>query len=173
MSLKEYKAKRDFAETPEPKEGNRKPVRGKSRGLIYLIQEHHASRHHYDLRLEAKEDDEMVLKSWAIPKEPPLEEGIKRLAVQTEDHPLSYKNFKGTIPKGTYGAGTVKIWDRGTYLLIEKDAAKWLVRIRGRKLKGTYALIKLKSKNPQDKNWLLFKHKEPPVAECGSGGRKR
>ena len=162
MSLKEFRAKRDFTKTPEPKPGGRHPAGKKPRALVYLIQEHQASHHHYDLRLEAKEGDEIVLKSWAIPKEPPLKEGIKRLAVQTEDHPLNYRNFEGMIPEGNYGAGTVKIWDRGTYLPLEKDAAKWLVKIKGGKLKGTYALIKLRSKNPKDKNWLFFRSKEIP-----------
>ncbi len=164
MALKQYTAKRDFTKTPEPSAEDRMPLNKKAKELIYVIQEHHASRLHYDLRLEAEEEKETVLKSWAIPKEPPLEEGIKRLAVQTEDHPLSYKDFEGTIPEGEYGAGRVKIWDRGTYLPLEVQPSKWVIRIRGQKLRGAYALIKFKTKNPKDKNWLFFKHKEPSAS---------
>lgn len=160
MSLKQYRAKRDFAKTPEPSDQDHTVEKKKHEGLIYVIQEHHASRLHFDLRLEAEGEKEIVLKSWAIPKGPPLEEGIKRLAVQTEDHPLSYKDFEGKIPEGEYGAGLVKIWDKGTYQPLEKEEWKWVIRIRGRKLQGAYALIKLKTKNPKDKNWLFFKHKE-------------
>jgi DNA ligase D-like protein (predicted 3'-phosphoesterase) len=161
VSLKQYKAKRDFTKTPEPRAEDHAPEKKKPKGLIYVIQEHHASRLHYDLRLEAKEEKETVLKSWAIPKEPSLEEGIKRLAVQTEDHPFSYRDFEGTIPKGEYGAGSVKIWDKGTYQPLEKETSKWVIRIQGVKLQGAFALIKLKAKDPKDKNWLFFKHKEP------------
>jgi DNA ligase D-like protein (predicted 3'-phosphoesterase) len=160
MTLKDYEAKRDFAKTPEPKAEDDSGEKKKAKGLAYVIQEHHASRLHYDLRLESEGEKGPVLKSWAIPKAPPLEEGIKRLAVQTEDHPLGYKDFEGTIPEGLYGAGHVKIWDRGTYLPLEKQPSKWLIRIQGRKLRGAYALIKFKTKNPKDKNWLFFKHKE-------------
>jgi DNA ligase D-like protein (predicted 3'-phosphoesterase) len=96
-----------------------------------------------------------VLKSWAIPKEPPVEIGTRRLAVQVEDHPLSYASFQGTIPKGEYGAGTVEIWDRGTYKLIDRKEDKLIVDINGQKLRGPYVLVRLKDK----KNWLFFKKK--------------
>ncbi len=150
MSLKEYKKKRDFSKTQEPPESKKK-----SDELVYVIQRHKASHLHYDLRLE----EEGVLKSWAIPKPPPEEVGIRRLAVQTEDHPLGYEDFEGIIPEGEYGAGTVETWDRGDYLPLEADPAKRVIEIKGKKLKGKHALIKLKPKNPDDKNWLFFKLK--------------
>lgn len=153
MSIKEYKEKRDFSKTQEPKES--KSMR-ESKGLLYVIQRHDASHLHFDLRLE--EDD--VLKSWAIPKLPPQEEGIKRLAIQTEDHPLGYEDFEGTIPEGQYGAGKVETWDRGEYIPLEKTSSKRIMEIRGKKLHGRYCLIKLKAKEKEDKNWLFFKLKE-------------
>jgi DNA ligase D-like protein (predicted 3'-phosphoesterase) len=155
MSLKEYKSKRNFERTPEPKPS--KPKRGKTpiRGLIYVIQRHQASHLHWDLRLEEKG----VLKSWAIPKEPPSAEGVRRLAVHVEDHTLEYANFEGTIPEGEYGAGTVAIWDRGTYEPVETSASKRVFEIRGQKLTGSYCLVKLKAREPKDKNWLFFKLK--------------
>jgi DNA ligase D-like protein (predicted 3'-phosphoesterase) len=96
-----------------------------------------------------------VLKSWAIPKEPPIDPGVKRLAVQVEDHPLSYAGFEGIIPEGEYGAGTVEIWDSGTYTIIEEKEDKLIVEIDSEKLAGTYVLFRLKDK----KNWLFFKKK--------------
>ena len=154
MSLKEYKEKRDFSKTTEPKDSK---IKRKKKGLAYAIQHHQASHLHFDLRLE----EEGVLKSWAIPKIPlGLEKGIKRLAVETEDHPLGYEEFEGTIPEGEYGAGTVEIWDSGDYLLLQRTSSKRIMEIRGEKLKGTYCLIKLKAKDPEDKNWLFFKLKE-------------
>lgn len=94
-----------------------------------------------------------TLKSWAVPKEPPTGLGVKRLAVQVEDHPLSYATFDGTIPKGEYGAGKVEIWDSGTYRLIDRKEDKIIVEIAGQKLRGGYVLIRLKDK----RNWLFFK----------------
>jgi|GraSoi013_1_40cm_1032412.scaffolds.fasta_scaffold76069_2 bifunctional non-homologous end joining protein LigD len=116
--------------------------------LRFMVQEHHARRLHWDFRLEL----DGVLKSWAVPKGPPIEPGIKRLAVQVEDHPLSYFGFEGTIPEGGYGAGDVKVWDKGVYILELREPRKYHVFLKGRKLKGDYRLINFK-----DKNWLMYK----------------
>ena len=125
----------------------------KTSGHDYVVQEHNARMLHYDLRLEMSG----VLKSWALPKEPPTDTKAKRLAIQTEDHPLAYGNFEGIIPKDSYGAGTVKIWDKGNFEPIEAKDGKIVVKINGQKLKGTYCLIRLQQ---QDKNWLFFRKKE-------------
>ncbi len=117
----------------------------------FVIQKHHATHLHYDFRLEMDE----VLKSWAVPKEPPTEPSVKRLAVEVEDHPLSYIDFEGTIPEGMYGAGKVEIWDKGTYTLKHKSKDKIEFTLHGGKLKGDYVLIKFKGNN----NWLFFKKK--------------
>jgi bifunctional non-homologous end joining protein LigD len=149
MALEEYWRKRKFEKTPEPK-GEIK-ITGKSR---FVVHDHYAEKagHHHDFRLEM----EGVLKSWAVPKLMPEEKGIKRLAVQVEDHPIEYIDFKGIIPKGEYGAGEVKIFDKGNYKLIEKDENKIVFELKGRKLKGVYTLVKLKGKRNQ---WLIFKTK--------------
>ncbi len=152
MSLKEYRAKRNFSRTPEP-EGREEKSERKKEELVYVIQKHRATHLHYDLRLE----EEGVLKSWAIPKEPPINPGIKRLAVETEDHPLGYEDFEGEIPEGEYGAGTVEIWDKGSYIPLEIAPGKKIIEIKGKKLNGTYALIKIKTKEGSEKNWLFFK----------------
>jgi len=151
MSLKEYKSRRDFSKTEEPLE-EVKPSNQKSG--IYVIQKHKASHLHYDLRLEM----DGVLKSWAVPKEPPQEPNMKRLAVKTEDHPIEYADFEGVIPEGEYGAGKVEIWDRGTFEPIDIKEDKIIFKIKGKKLKGDYCLIKLKPKTDL-KNWLFFKKK--------------
>ena len=153
MGLKKYREKRDFTKTPEPPETGKKKT---DKGLIYVIQKHDASRLHYDLRLEQNG----VLASWAVPKIPPLKEGERRLAVQVEDHPIDYAGFEGIIPEGEYGAGTVEIWDKGTYEPVEMTAEKKILDIHGRKLSGRYALIKLKPRGKEkDVNWLFFKTK--------------
>lgn len=146
MSLEEYRRRRRFEKTSEP-EGAEKM----SQESVYVIQKHAATHLHYDLRLEM--DD--VLKSWAVPKEPPLEPGVKRLVVQVEDHPLEYATFEGAIAEGEYGAGTVEIWDKGTYKIIDRKEDKLIVEINGQKLRGPYVLVRLKDK----KNWLFFKKK--------------
>jgi DNA ligase D-like protein (predicted 3'-phosphoesterase) len=117
---------------------------------VYVIQEHHATRLHWDLRLEF--DD--LLKSWALPKVPSQKEGERRLAVSVPDHPIEYAMFEGEIPKGSYGAGSVKIWDSGTFETIEQDKKKIVVHIKGQKLQGKYCLLHFK---PEEKNWLFFK----------------
>ena len=118
----------------------------------FVIQRHAARRLHYDLRLEM----DGVLKSWAVPKEPPKTAGVKRLAVQVEDHPIEYANFEGIIPEGHYGAGKVEIWDKGSYILKERTVNKMIFELNGEKLMGTYVLLRFKG----DKNWLFFKKKE-------------
>jgi DNA ligase-1 len=145
-SLQEYVSKRDFDATPEPL-GDK----NQKEGMVFVVQEHRARRLHYDLRLER----ERVLKSWAVPKGIPTQNGEKRLAVQTEDHPLDYRNFEGTIPPGQYGAGTVKIWDKGTYelKLWEKDKIEFA--LRGERLHGRYVLTRFKKAG--EKEWLLLK----------------
>jgi DNA ligase D-like protein (predicted 3'-phosphoesterase) len=119
---------------------------------VYVIQKHQATRLHFDLRLEM----DGVLKSWAIPKIPPTESGVRRLAVQVEDHPLEYASFEGVIPEGEYGAGTVEIWDQGEYVLRSKKENTWIIEILGNRLKGVYCLVRFKGK----KNWLFFKKKD-------------
>ena len=145
MPLEKYNKIRNFKKTDEP---IGKEKFGKNN--IYVIQEHDASHLHYDLRLEMNG----ILRSWAIPKTPPIEKGVKRLAVETENHPVDYADFEGTIPEGQYGAGNVKIWDRGIYELVVKKDDQIIVRINGNRLKGRYCLIKFKG---QEKNWLFFK----------------
>lgn len=152
-ALDAYRRKRNFRKTDEPASSRKASPEGTR---LYAIQEHHASRLHYDLRLE----EEGVLKSWAVPKTPPDKEGIRRLAVQTEDHPLGYEMFEGVIPEGEYGAGRVKIWDSGTYDVLESGEGKKILRIDGRRLRGRFALIKLKPKDREDANWLFFKLKD-------------
>ena len=124
---------------------------------IFVLQEHNASHHHYDLRLEI----DGALKSFALPKTPPTEPGIKRLAIQTEDHTLEYADFEGEIPQGQYGAGTVTIWDRGGLVVEDfRENEKILFELSGSKMQGRYALIKTKlGGQEKNKNWLLFKRK--------------
>ena len=150
MVLEEYNKKRDFRKTSEPKGKIKKSI-GKK--FIYTIQKHRASHLHYDLRLEMNG----VLKSWAIPKEPPMEKRIKRLAVMTEDHPIGYEKFHGEIPKGEYGAGKVEIWDKGTYELKTSNSKKIEIIIHGKKLKGNYVLVKTNYGKKPEKSWLFFK----------------
>jgi len=157
--LQAYQGKRDFRRTPEPTGGARRT----SREPIFVVQKHDASRLHYDFRLEV----DGVLKSWAVPKGPSLDPREKRLAVPTEDHPLEYAAFEGVIPAGEYGAGTVLVWDTGPYRnLTEKKGIPMSmaeavahghlkVWLRGRKLKGGYALTRCKTGS--DDSWLLVK----------------
>jgi len=145
MALEEYRRKRDFSNSPEP------AGEVKESGLQrFVVQKHRASHLHYDFRLEL----DGVLKSWAVPKEPPTESGVKRLAVQVEDHPVDYIDFHGVIPEG-YGAGTVEIWDCGTYILHNRQSDRLVFSLEGEKMRGQYALIK----TGDGKNWLLLKAK--------------
>lgn len=156
MGLKEYRQKRRFEVTPEP-EGGVPPTHGRPR---FVVQEHHARRVHWDLRLEM----EGVLRSWAIPKGPSLDPSDKRLAVLVEDHPLEYGEFEGVIPPGNYGAGSVMLWDRGTYECLEGDPAEAFRRgkltliFHGEKLKGEFHFVRTKRNEGRD--WLLFKGKD-------------
>lgn len=147
--LVEYRAKRDFSVTREPEGGG--AGGGSSR---YVIQEHHARRLHYDLRLER----DGVLKSWAVPKGVPEKLGEKRLAIEVEDHPLEYASFEGSIPEGEYGAGTVSIWDKGTYEAIAWGPETIEIVIGGEKVNGRYVLTRFKKAG--DKGWLLFRARD-------------
>ncbi len=146
MSLAEYKKKRNLKKSGEPSAKIKK-----TKSHIFVIHEHHASHLHWDLRLEMNG----VLKSWAVPKIPPRTKGKKRLAIQVEDHPMSYAKFKGIIPEGNYGAGKVEIWDNGKYELKHKDSKKIEIILHGKKLKGNYVLVKTSYRNK--KSWLWFK----------------
>lgn len=188
MALAEYNKKRKFNKTSEPK--GKLKAKSKAKGeanagdddkLVFVIQKHAASRLHYDFRLEI----DGVLKSWAVPKGPPLEAGTKHLAMMVEDHPYDYRDFEGTIPEGEYGAGTVMLWDEGTYEVIEYDNklkkvierdvpltvdeqqklfhkqikdSDVKVRLYGKKLKGEFALIRFKRAG--DDAWLMLRHKD-------------
>ena len=177
MALEEYKRKRRFSETPEPP-----PKLDKSKGHRFVVQRHHATRLHYDFRLEM----EGVLKSWAVPKGPSLDPDDKRLAMQVEDHPVSYFDFEGIIPEGNYGAGTVMVWDLGTWEPLspetkdgnyvrasDAEAAAMLkkgdlkFRLHGKKLNGDFALVHIKSRRPGSKGneWLLIKKHDDHVIQ--------
>ena len=162
MTLDEYQKKRDFVQSTEPK-GEKKIDREMdiidkedikemvNTKPIFVVQEHHAKRLHWDFRLEM----EGVLRSWAVPKGVPEEFGVRRLAIQTEDHPIEYADFEGSIPEGMYGAGTVKIWDKGEFNLEEETDKKITFHLKGKRLTGKYALIKIMLRGKE--SWLLFK----------------
>jgi bifunctional non-homologous end joining protein LigD len=177
MALEEYKRKRRFEETPEPPPKVEKKV-----GHRFVVQKHDATRLHYDFRLEM----DGVLKSWAVPKGPSLDPGDKRLAMQVEDHPVSYFDFEGIIPEGNYGAGTVMVWDVGTWQPLspvpvngkyvpgtDAEAGAMLAkgdlkfRLDGEKLKGDFALIKMRGRRPGSKGneWLLIKKHDDAAVE--------
>src|SRR5438270_3587854 len=173
MALEEYKRKRSFDHTPEP------PAKlDPKKGFRFVVQKHRASHLHYDFRLEM----EGVLKSWAVPKGPSLDPADKRLAMQVEDHPVSYFHFEGIIPPNNYGAGTVMVWDTGTWEPLKEDYSEvgsnraereklalamlqhgdLKFRLHGQKLKGDFVLIKMRSRRPGTKGteWLLMKKKD-------------
>src|SRR5450755_4810448 len=175
MALEEYKRKRRFEDTPEPP-----PKVATKAGNRFVVQKHDATRLHYDFRLEM----EGVLKSWAVPKGPSLDPADKRLAMQVEDHPVSYFDFEGNIPEGNYGGGTVMVWDTGTWVPLlpvpvngvyvsgtEKEAAAMLAkgdlkfRLKGKRLKGDFALVHIKARRSgsKGKEWLLIKKKDGDV----------
>lgn len=163
MSLTKYKQKRNFEESPEP-EGKKAAAGSK---LTFVVQRHHASRLHYDFRLELNG----TLKSWAVPKGPSLNPKDKRLAMMVEDHPISYATFEGDIPEGNYGAGHVDVWDKGTYEPVDEKGEAISARqfssalkkgsikfsMKGRKLKGEFALVKMGN---EENAWLLIKHRD-------------
>ncbi|GAB3412954.1 DNA polymerase ligase N-terminal domain-containing protein [Niabella aquatica] len=171
-ALSTYKSKRNFRSTSEPAG----KVKKGSKQLRFVVQRHAASRLHYDFRLEM----EGVLKSWAVPKGPSLNPADKRLAMMVEDHPYDYRNFEGTIPEGNYGAGEVEIWDEGTYEALQKDTQKKPALpadreetillnelkngsikfiLHGKKLKGSFALVKMHTEDSGNA-WLLIKHQD-------------
>jgi bifunctional non-homologous end joining protein LigD len=158
MSLKEYARKRSFSKTPEPEPS----APAAPAGNFFCVQRHHATRLHYDFRLEING----ALASWAVPKGPTLNPAEKRLAMHVEDHPLDYGNFEGNIPAGNYGAGSVMLWDRGTYELLGDLPAKgqmergdFKFRLRGQKLKGEFAIVLMKNRG-KGNEWLLLKKKD-------------
>jgi len=156
--LAEYNRKRRFDMTPEPagKVGN-----VKNNALEFVIQKHRASRLHYDFRLE----HDGVMLSWAVPKGPSLDPSTKRLAMQTEDHPMEYNRFEGVIPEGEYGAGTVMIWDYGTWQPEVEDVGRALAKgdlkftLHGKKLTGSWVLVRTRPRQ-----WLLIKHRDPSAS---------
>src|SRR5258707_14159761 len=177
VALEEYKRKRRFSETPEPPRKVEKKA-----GHRFVVQKHRATRLHYDFRLEM----EGVHKSWAVPKGPSLDPADKRLVMQVEDHPVSYFDFEGTIPEGNYGAGTVMVWDIGTWEPLSPEPVKgkfvpgtdaeasamlkkgdFKIRLHGKKLNGDFALIHMRSRRPGTKGteWLLIKKQDDAVVK--------
>ncbi len=160
--LDAYKAKRDRP-TPEPFGGSTAGKRP-----VFVVQRHQARSLHYDFRLER----DGVLASWAVPKGVPLDEGQKALAVHVEDHPLDYGAFEGEIPKGSYGAGTVEIWDRGTYELLEhKPDGGLKVRLRGERFQGVWTLVPAHL-DGKEQNWLLIRSRDADYPPSAAGQRQ-
>jgi bifunctional non-homologous end joining protein LigD len=163
--LTEYRRKRDFSKTKEPKGG---ASRSAGPRLAFVIQKHAARNLHFDLRLEL----DGVMKSWAVPKGPSLDPGVKRLAMQVEDHPIEYNAFEGIIPEGEYGGGTVMLWDRGDYSYWEPDPdpearlregyakGDFKFELQGKRLRGTWVLVRLRRGDPKKPQWLLIKHRD-------------
>lgn len=178
FALSKYRSLRNPHKTPEPFTSD--DIDPKK--LVFVIQKHQATALHYDFRLEVKG----VMPSWAIPKGPSLDPTFKRLAMRTEDHPIDYRHFEGVIPKGEYGGGTVMIWDEGTYvpeieispgvrkqIMGKKESEKIMAEgirkgeikffLRGKKIKGSFALVKIKGFSKTKESWLLIKHKDKYV----------
>lgn len=165
QQLVEYRRKRDFSQTAEPEGGSA----GSRRTPQFVVQKHAARNLHYDLRLE----HDGVMKSWAVPKGPSMDPSVKRLAMEVEDHPIEYNEFEGTIPRGEYGGGTVMVWDRGNYGYsgsnpdpdegvrqgLKKGDFKFV--LNGERLKGSWALVRMRRDQPGKPQWLLIKHKDP------------
>lgn len=161
-SLKTYRAKRTFARTPEPRGGARAPARRKSGSGRFVVQRHAATSLHYDLRLEVNG----VLRSWAVPKGLPKRIGDKRLAMETEDHPLEYLDFEGVIPAGEYGAGKMEVWDRGTFQNLTRDhgdsiavddaldSGQLTLRLEGEKTKADFLLKRM---GTSGRKWLMIR----------------
>ena len=164
MSLIEYRLKRNFSRSGEPKPGLKKLLAQR-----FVVQKHDATNLHFDFRLEMKDtqSDEIVLKSWAVPKNLPLDKSVKHLAVQTEDHPVEYADFEGEIPKNNYGAGKVEIWDKGRWGMMKGsiEEGNLSFNLFGKKVKGRYQMIltkgfaKNKEQSPKDKKryWLIWR----------------
>ncbi len=159
MSLVNYRKRRRFQVTPEPRGRSPRPRRS---GLRYVIQKHRATALHYDFRLEWKG----VMLSWAVPKGPSLDPSVKRMAMPTEDHPIEYNKFEGVIPEGEYGGGTVMIWDRGTWTPETEDVDDGLkkgelkFRLDGEKLHGSWVLVRTRRAGEKRPAWLLIKHRD-------------
>ena len=164
-SLTTYKQKRDFAHTPEPQAAKAKVS---SKGRVFVVQKHDASHLHYDFRIEV----DGVLKSWAVPKGPSMDPANKRLAVPTEDHPIAYAGFEGTIPDDQYGGGTVMVWDSGSYRNLKEqegggempmaqtvEHGRIEIWLEGKKLRGGFALVRTRMAGKQQQ-WLLIKIKD-------------
>jgi bifunctional non-homologous end joining protein LigD len=158
MALEEYRRKRRFGVTSEPKGG---AIKKRTKKLRFVIQKHRAGHLHYDFRLEW----DGVLLSWAVPQGPSLDPSVKRLAMHVEDHPIEYAKFEGVIPAGEYGGGTVMIWDQGTYVPAEPDVGKSLKKgeikftLDGEKLQGSWVLVRTRGYQG-GKSWLLIKHRD-------------
>lgn len=161
--LSRYHAKRRFGVTAEPR--GKVGKRGTAKSAAFVIQKHDATRLHYDLRLQL----DGVMKSWAVPKGPSYDPSVKRLAMEVEDHPIEYNKFEGTIPEGEYGAGTVMIWDRGTYEPEDGGGVQALrdgyergdlkIRLHGERLAGGWVLVRMRRSGKQ-RQWLLIKHRD-------------
>src|SRR5215203_371116 len=172
LDIETYNKKRDFSKTAEPK--GRK---GRAKGDSFVVQKHDASRLHWDFRLEMSG----VLKSWAVPKGPSLDPGTNRLAMRTEDHPLGYGDFEGTIPQGEYGGGTVMLWDRGFWAPEDGGDPEAALRkgdlnfvLAGTKLQGSWVLVRMRHDRERGNrnNWLLIKHRDGREREAGDIRRR-